>query len=195
MMRKIAPLILVAMLLVGACVTVNIYFPAEAVKKAADEIVHDVYKKGEEPSPPPETKPEGRLLVPGGLADLFVDSAWAQVDINISTPAIRAIRSSLEARSGQLGPYYNGGNIGITNRGYLEIRDQGGLDPGSIGNMRGLVDADNGDRRRLYQEIATANGLGPDTIPQIEKLFADSWQGQAGPGWWIQRGDGSWVKR
>ncbi len=193
MMKRTVPVILVAMLLVGACVTVNIYFPAEAVKKAADEIVHDVYKKGEEP--PPATKPEGHLLTPSRLADLFVDAAWAQVDINISTPAIRAIRSSLEVRSGQLIPYYSGGNVGINNRGYLEIRNQGGLDPGSIGNMRGLVDADNADRRRLYQEIATANGLGADTIPQIEKLFADSWQGQAGPGWWIQRGDGSWVKR
>jgi uncharacterized protein YdbL (DUF1318 family) len=193
MMRKILPVTIAVMLLVGACVTVNIYFPAEAVRKAADEIVDDVYKKGGEPAT--DTKPEGRLMIPGGVADLFVESAWAQVDINISTPAIRAIRSSLEARFGQLSPYYNGGNIGINNRGYLDIRNQGGLDVGAIGNMRGLVDADNADRRRLYQEIASANGLGGDTIPQIEKLFAESWQNQARPGWWIQRGDGSWVKR
>ncbi len=193
MMRKIVPVLLAVMLLVGACVTVNIYFPAEAVRKAADEIVNDVYKKGAEP--PKDTKPEGRLDVPFTLAGLFTDTAWAQVDINISTPAIRMIRSSLEARTPQLMPYYNGGNIGITNRGYLELRDQGGLDMGTLANVRGLVDADNGDRRRLYQEIASANGLGADTIPQIERLFADSWQNQAGPGWWIQRGDGSWARR
>ncbi len=193
MMRKILPVILAVMLLVGACVTVNIYFPAEAVKKAADEIVNDVYKKGEEPAK--DTKPEGRLFIPSDLADLFSATAWAQADINISTPAIRSIRSSIEARFGQLSPYYNGGNVGINNRGYLEIRDQGGLDVGAIGNLRGLVDADNADRKRLYQEIASANGLGPDTIPQIEKLFAQSWQNQAGPGWWIQGGNGSWVKR
>jgi uncharacterized protein YdbL (DUF1318 family) len=173
MMRKILPVFLTMMLLVGACVTVNIYFPAEAVRKAA----------------------EGRLDVPFTFAGLFVDTAWAQVDINISTPAIRMIRSSLEARTPQLMPYYNGGNIGITNRGYLELRDQGGLDMGTLGNLRGLVDADNGDRRRLYQEIASANSLGAETIPQIERLFADSWQNQAGGGWWIQRGDGSWVRR
>jgi uncharacterized protein YdbL (DUF1318 family) len=193
MMRKIVPVIITVMLLVGACVTVNIYFPAEAVKKAADEIVDDVYKKGAEPAK--DTKPEGRLFIPGNIDDLFSGTAWAQVDINISTPAIRAIRSSMEGRFGQLSPYYGGGNIGITNRGYLEVRNQGGLDVGAIGNMRGLVDADNADRRRLYQEIASANGLGGDTIPQIEKLFADSWQNQARPGWWIQRGDGSWVMR
>jgi uncharacterized protein YdbL (DUF1318 family) len=193
MMRKVVPVLLTVMLLVGACVTVNIYFPAEAVRKAADEIVDDVYKKGTEPAT--DTKPEGCLTVPFTLAGLFVDTAWAQVDINISTPAIRAIRSSMEGRFPQLMPYYNGGSVGITNRGYLEVRNQGGLDVGAIGMMRGLVDADNGDRRRLYQEIAAANGLGADTIPQIERLFADSWQNQAGPGWWIQRGDGSWVRR
>ncbi|MBN2225479.1 MAG: YdbL family protein [Deltaproteobacteria bacterium] len=193
MMRKVVPVLLTIMLLIGACVTVNIYFPAEAVRKAADEIVDDVYKKGTEPAT--DTKPEGHLAVPFTLAGLFVDTAWAQVDINISTPPIRAIRSSMEGRFPQLMPYYNGGNVGITNRGYLEVRNQGGLDVGAIGMMRGLVDADNGDRRRLYQEIASANGLGADTIAQIERLFADSWQNQAGPGWWIQRGDGSWVRR
>ncbi len=193
MIRKLVPAIIVVMLFVGACVTVNIYFPAEAVKKAADEIVNDVYKQGEQP--PKDTKPQGRLELPFRLADLFAETAWAQVDINVSTPAIRAIRSSMEARFGQLSPYYNGGNIGINNRGYLEIRDQGGLDVGAVGSLRGLVDADNSDRGRLYQEIASANGLGPDTIPQIEKLFAQSWQNQAGPGWWIQAGNGSWVKR
>ncbi len=193
MIRRIVPVLLTVMLLVGACVTVNIYFPAEAVRKAADEIVDDVYKKGTEPAT--DTKPEGRLSVPFRFADLLVDSAWAQVDINISTPAIRAIRSSIEGRYPQLMPYYNGGNIGITNRGYLELRNQGGLDIGALSNLRGLMDADNADRRRLYQEIASANGLGADTIPQIERLFADSWQGKAAPGWWIQRGDGSWAMR
>lgn len=193
MMRRIVPVLLTLMLLVGACVTVNIYFPAEAVRKAADEIVNDVYKKGAEP--PKDTKPEGRLSVPFILTGLLPEAAWAQVDINISTPAIRAIRSSMEGRFPQLTSYYNGGNVGITNRGYLEIREQGGLDIGAMSNLRGLVDAENGDRRRLYQEIASANSLGADTIPQIERLFADSWQNQAGPGWWIQRADGSWVKR
>jgi uncharacterized protein len=193
MMRKIVPALLTLLLFIGACVTVNIYFPAEAVRKAADEIVDDVYKKGGEPAT--DTKPEGRLTVPFRLAGLLVDSAWAQVDINITTPAIRAIRSTMEGRFPQLMPFYNGGNIGISNRGYLEIRNQGGLDIGAVGSLRGLVDADNADRRRLYQEIASANGLGADTIPQIERLFADSWQNQAHAGWWIQRGDGSWAMR
>lgn len=193
MMRRIVPVIVTVMLFIGACVTVNIYFPAEAVRKAADEIVDDVYKKGTEQ--PTDTKPEGSLSVPFTLAGLLIDTAWAQVDINISTPAIRAIRSSIEARFGQIKPYYDGGNIGITNRGYIEIRNQTGLDVGAVGNLRGLVDAENADRRRLYQEIASANGLGSENVPSIEKEFAASWQGQANPGWWIQTGDGSWTKR
>ncbi len=193
MIRRLVPATVIMILLVTACVTVNIYFPAEAVKKAADEIVNGVYEKGKDKGK--DTKPEGSLEGRYMLAGIFTDTAWAQVDINISTPAIRAIRSSMEARFGQLSPYYNGGNIGITNRGYLEIRNQAGLDIGAVGNLRGLVDAENGDRARLYQEIATANNLGSASIPQIEQLFAQSWQNQAGPGWWVQGGNGSWVKR
>jgi uncharacterized protein YdbL (DUF1318 family) len=193
MTKKIVLVTALVIILVAACVTVNIYFPAEAVRRAADEIVNDVYDKGTDKGT--DTKPGGCIDRPDAFATAFVDVAWAQININISTPAIRAIRSSMEARFGQLRPYYDGGNVGITNRGYLEIRNQSGLDIGAVGNLRGLVDAENGDRRRLYSEIASANNLGADTIPQIERLFADSWQGQASAGWWIQRGDGSWVKR
>jgi uncharacterized protein YdbL (DUF1318 family) len=193
MTRKIVLVAALAVILVAACVTVNIYFPAEAVRRAADEIVNDVYDKGSDKGN--DMKPGGSIDRPDTFAMIFVDVAWAQIDINISTPAIRTIRSSMEVRFAGLKPYYDGGNVGITNRGYLEIRDQGGLNIGALANLRGLVDAENGDRRRLYSEIATANNLGADTVPQIERLFADSWQGQASAGWWIQRGDGSWVKR
>lgn len=43
--------------LVGACVTINIYFPAAAVEKAADRIIDEVYqlKTGEAPKPPAAT--------------------------------------------------------------------------------------------------------------------------------------------
>jgi hypothetical protein len=40
-------------LLPGACVTINIYFPAAAAEKAADRIIDEVYqlKTGEAPKP------------------------------------------------------------------------------------------------------------------------------------------------
>lgn len=47
-------------LLIPACVTINIYFPAAAAEKAADKIIDEVWqlKPGEEPpAKPAETKP------------------------------------------------------------------------------------------------------------------------------------------
>ena len=46
------------MVLLVSCVTVNIYFPAAAIQKAADQIVDDVRKIPEPtPGPKPEQKP------------------------------------------------------------------------------------------------------------------------------------------
>ena len=37
------PLSMLLLLLAAACVTINVYFPAEAAEKAADRIIQDVY--------------------------------------------------------------------------------------------------------------------------------------------------------
>jgi uncharacterized protein YdbL (DUF1318 family) len=187
----------VCLALTTACVTVNIYFPAEAVRRAADEIVDDVYESDDATSLPALlTTAWAELCTEAMPSGIFVETAFAQdVDININTPAISAIRSSLEARSPQLRPYYTGGNIGITNRGYLEIRSMAGLDVKSQADLKGLVDADNSDRKNLYYEIAVANSFGSEAVPQIETLFADSWRTKASPGWVIQNNDGSWTTK
>ena len=197
MYKKIALVFAVCFVLVTACVTVNIYFPAEAVRRAADEIVDDVYEKDDATFLYDTLRTAWTEFRSGTmLASLFVETALAQdVDININTPAISAIRSSLESRAPRLYPYYTGGNIGITNRGYLEIRSMTGLDIKSQADLKGLVDADNSDRRNLYYEIAVANSFGSEAVPQIETLFADSWRSKADPGWVIQNNDGSWTTK
>ncbi|HSH98487.1 MAG: hypothetical protein ACAH07_10660 [Methylophilaceae bacterium] len=59
---KIALLIaLLPMLLLPACVTINIYFPAAAAEKAADKIIDDVWQlkqpKDKAPDAPDATTP------------------------------------------------------------------------------------------------------------------------------------------
>ena len=46
---------LAVVLLLQACVTINIYFPAAAAEKAADQIIDEVWqlKKPEPPAAPP----------------------------------------------------------------------------------------------------------------------------------------------
>lgn len=178
----------------SACVTVNIYFPAAAVERAADQIVKETW--GEPGKTPP--KPESRAVeVPFRITSLgFVGQAQAQeADINISNPAIRALKESIKTRSDAIKPFMDRGNIGITQDGLLAIRIADGLNLKERAETNQLVDAENRDREALYAEIAKANNISKDSIPKIKAIFARSWIDQARPGWWIQDSQGSWKKK
>ena len=126
-MRGAKSLVLAMPLWLMACVTINVYFPAAAAEKAADRFTREVY--GEPPAgeqkPPAksDTEPRSaldRLLV--GTLDLLVPSAQAAADINLSTPATRAIKAAMKERQAALRPYYQSGAVGIDRRGLLVIR-------------------------------------------------------------------------
>jgi hypothetical protein len=115
MVRKILGYPLMALALT-ACVTINIYFPAAAAEEAARTIVRDVLKgeEGDAPSPPVQGDKESHQLRPGPLMlalgvlleNLVPAAQAAQADININTPGIRAIRSSMQGRQSSLAPFY-----------------------------------------------------------------------------------------
>ena len=195
-MKKVSVLsaILFCLILVIACVTVNIYFPAGEVQKAADEIVDEVRpgQKGGGSTSRFQTPPRWSTRLSPFLAPGL---AFAQVDIDISTPAIRALRASLASRFGSLKGFYSRGALGESNRGYVELRDQSGLDLKGKADLRRLVTAENRDREDLYTEIIKANKLEPRFLPEIEKIFANSWRNKALPGSWIQKDDGTWARK
>jgi hypothetical protein len=62
MQKKIVPFATLAAMLVtlGACVTINIYFPAAAAEKAADKIIDEVWqlKQGEKKPEAPAVQPK-----------------------------------------------------------------------------------------------------------------------------------------
>jgi uncharacterized protein len=179
--------------LIASCVTVNVYFPAAAVQKAADEIVEDVRGKGEVPAskPGPSSRLEQWLV----HLDLGPAEACAQVNINVSTPAIRALKDSMKNRFGQLKPFFDRGALGENNNGLVETKDTGALSLQERGQAGALVQQENNDRLSLYKEIATANKLGPESVPQIQKTFANSWRDQSQAGWWVQNNGGAWEKK
>ncbi|MGE5217582.1 MAG: YdbL family protein [Chloroflexota bacterium] len=183
-----------AVFFVSACVTVNIYFPAAAVERAADQIVKETW--GEPEKIPP--KPQSRVFdVPFHLTSLdFVGEAQAQeADINISNPAIRALKESIKTRSDAIKPFMDRGNIGIGRDGLLAIRTTDGLNLKERAETKQLIDAENRDREALYAEIAKANNISKDSIPKIKTIFAKSWIEQARPGWWIQDSQGNWKRK
>ena len=185
-----------------SCVTVNIYFPAAAIQKAADQIVEDVRKTPEQkPDQPPEQKSDDKksnadprsrfLLARFGLTDAHA----AAVDVNVSTPAIRALKASMANRFPQLLPLYGKGAIGETNTGLLAIRDTGALSLKERADVNRLVEQENADRQALYREIIRANNLEASTLPEVQKLFANSWRAKSSAGWWIQSDGGEWSKK
>ena len=193
MLKRVA---LLTACLANACVTVNIYFPAAAVERAADEIVKETWGGRVESAP----KEQPRSLLPTAtwkiVAVSFISEAFAQeADINVSNPAIRALKDSIKNRSGSIKPFMDRGNVGITKDGLLTVRTTEGLNLKERAEVQQLVDAENRDRESLYLEIAKANNFPPESVAKIKSIFARSWAEQAQPGWWIQDAQGNWKKK
>jgi uncharacterized protein YdbL (DUF1318 family) len=181
--------------LANACVTVNIYFPAAAVERAADEIVKETW--GSRTESAPREQPRSLLPAAWKIASVsFIDEAFAQeADINISNPAIRALKDSIKNRSGSIKPFMDRGNVGLTRDGLLTVRTTDGLNLKERAEVQQLVDAENRDRESLYFEIAKANNFPKESVPKIKSIFAKSWAEQAQSGWWIQDAQGNWQKK
>jgi len=181
--------------LANACVTVNIYFPAAAVERAADEIVKETWGGRTESAP----KEQPRSLLPAAwkiVSVSFIDEVFAQeADINISNPAIRALKESIKNRSGSIKPFMDRGNVGLTKDGLLTVRTTDGLNLKERAEVQQLVDAENRDRESLYLEIAKANNFPLESVAKIRSIFARSWVEQAQAGRWIQDGQGNWKKK
>ena len=195
-MRKISAL---GALLLTACVTINIYFPAAAAEKAADEIIKDIQS-----ITPQKTEPKPKA----GLSDwqmtafkwldnainVVVSSAQAdEANLNIDSPDIRKLRATMESRFASLQPFYAAGFIGIKADGLLAVRDAASVPLKDRNQVNKLVAAENSDRQNLYQAIANANGH-PEWVTQIKSTFAARWVSNAQPGWWYQSA-GSWKQK
>ncbi len=184
----------------GSCVTINIYFPAAAVEKAADRMVDEVWGgKKDQPAPPEKgSRPQSFInqLFKFALTVISPADALAQeADINVTTPAIRALKESIKERAGALQSYLDKGNVGIAGNGLLIVRsvEDAGLKDKAL--LKRLVDAENTDRNNLYNEIAKANKFPPEKVKEIGEIFAISWISQAKKGWWIQDASGKWSMK
>jgi len=202
-MRRLMPLnVVLASLTVAACVTINVYFPAASAEKAADQIIDTVTNSG-------ASAPTGSIQLPameqrslfaqtaGRALELLIPPAHAQADadIDISSPEIRAITASMQARFESLEKFFASGAVGLTNDGLIELRDQASVPLAERANVKRLVAEDNRDRSTLYAEIAKANGH-PEWEADIRKIFARRWveRGAKG-GWFYQDAGGAWKQK
>jgi uncharacterized protein YdbL (DUF1318 family) len=206
-MLRYLPLKLTALcLLLSACVTINVYFPAAAAEKAADRIIDNVWGESAQPAPKstdPSSDKRTSLIDPArdvllaaaeNVLNLLVAPAHAQADLNISTPAVRQLTQSMEARHAQLKKYYDSGAVGLTAAGLIELRDLNAVPLPERNTVRKLVSDENADRSNLYREIAAANGH-PEWEGDIRKTFAQRWLDRASPGWYRKDAAGNWSQK
>ena len=130
------------------------------------------------------------LMVIAMLAPL---AGQAQSELEINTPAIAAIKQSMQQRHAKLAPLYEQGAIGLNPRGEIEVRDAGQVSLAMRGSLNQLVAAENADRGALYREIARANGH-PEWEADIRARFADRWISRAPAGWWVKQGN-NWIRK
>ena len=189
------------LLLLIACVTINVYFPAAAAESAADAIIKQVYgtegeNEGGSAAEPEQTSvPAWGSMLIARVLDLAVPPVYAQQpDINISTPGINRLRSMMTERHTALEPYYSSGAVGMDNQGLITIREQDSIPLRERNTAKMLVADENRDRLALYRELAEANGH-PEWETEIRATFSRRWVANAPGGWWYIGPGGDWVQK
>jgi uncharacterized protein YdbL (DUF1318 family) len=190
------------LLILAACVTINIYFPAAEAREAAEKIVDDIL--GEDAKQQPASGTDDRSQAPlevqpsqtFNLLDLLIPTAQAaaQPKFDADTPEVRKLQAAMKQRHASLKGFYESGAIGFTQDALVGIRELSAVPLKQRGRLKNLVQAENADRNRLYQEIARANGH-PEWEPDVRKTFSKTWVGNAAKGWWYQNAQSAWVQK
>ncbi len=123
---KVDELLALAILSVGACVTINIYFPAEKIEAVAGEIVQEA--RGLQPEKDTDAPPKNKSSSSQRpmLVVSLVATAWAAEDVTtVSNPTIRALKQQMKERYPLLKPHLKSGvlpegadgHVGLANAG------------------------------------------------------------------------------
>ena len=202
--KKSVGFVAACILVLAACVTINVYFPEAEIKDLSQQIEEQVREEAEkaateEAEPAEETSGES----PGSTSGLFdallgVTPAYAQSvpDPEVSNPAIRKIIESRASRLNQINEYKSKGVIGESNEALLVVRNLETLsDLKARAEVQKLVRVENADREQLFKEIAAAKNVDASQIPQIRTTYASTIREAARRGDWIQMPDGSWKQK
>ena len=113
--------------------------------------------------------------------------SWAEAKYNIKemTSEVEGALNSRRDRFEQLEALKAKGVVGENNQGYEEVLEKGQ-------GAEELVDAENADRKVIYQTIAEQNDL-KDQVKLIEQAFAEVQREKAAVGEKIQDEDGKWI--
>ena len=198
-MRKLKSPLLLAFgaLVLAACVTINVYFPAAEAQQAASEFVDKVIGDDQKKDEPAPVKPPQASVQPSfNLMSFLISDAQAQeVDINIHTPAIQAIQARMAERfQNSLQAHFDSGALGFTADGLVTVRDATKVGLKDRVAVNNAVAEDNRDRKAVYREMAVASGH-EEWEDDIRDTFAKQWVDSAKAGWWYQTSAGAWKQK
>lgn len=163
------------LLFIFACVTINIYFPAEKVESVAGEIVKDIRgKEGDDENKTLENQKNSLFLQT--ILALLGPVAHAEDVVTISNPTIRALKQKMKDRFSQMKPFYGKDMLIEEDNGYVAIGNTDGLGLKDKRKLKTLVEAENSDRKSLYAEVAKALKIDPSQTDKIADIFAKEWK-------------------
>ena len=204
-MKRLMGMPVMAALVLSACVTINVYFPAAEAKEAAKEFVEKVIGDEAQQAQPKPDDGRGKALReaprmqrvafdPWMLLGIGQAQAQDQPNFRIQTPAIQAIQARMDGRFATLRPGFDAGALGFSSDGLVVVRDASKLALKDRVPINQAVADDNRDRKAVYREVAVANGH-PEWEGQIRSVFAKQWIDSAHKGWWYQDGSGAWKQK
>ncbi len=205
-MRK-SLFVLAAMLaLLVGCVTINVYFPAAAAQKAADQVIGNIMgpdSQGATPAPAssaPTASSDNGAPQPLGMRMLdavipAASAAQSEPNLDVKTPAIQAIEARMRGRfQSILKGLLDSGAIGFTHDGDVAVHDASRIPLSQRAQANQAIAAENADRAQLYKQIADANGH-PEWAQRMRESFAKQWISRARSGWYYKDASGNWKRK
>lgn len=105
--------------------------------------------------------------------------------VSFAGAAADGLKESMAARLPEIMALKNKGIIGEDNQGYLQF-------VGAAKEKDDLMQAENNDRRQVYQAIAKQEGT---TVDLVGRRRAQQIMGIAQSGHWLQDANGRWYKK
>ena len=105
------------------------------------------------------------------------------------TPAVQKVLNNRKSRVHELQAIKARGLIGENNKGFIEILKP--IQP----KEKSLVEAENHDRKFIYDTAVTQNHLGAKGLAKVEENFAKTHRARAKKMDLIQTASGAWVQK
>ena len=136
----------------------------------------------------------GCLALPLFAAEAAKDTAKPPINLDIGTPPVVVVKHSLAQRTSRLVRFYEAGEIGLGQDGFIYLRDGTKMTLAKRQIAEKLIDAENPERRALIQALADSNHR-RDAEPEIWELMRARWYQQWKSGWWLRDAEGKWSRK